>query len=282
MKLYNTTHVGETYLTREGYICEIINSSSKNGYCTVKIEDWVAERTYSAVKKGQVSYPYRTNMFMRQHIGEEYIDKNGYKYKVTNGGNKPGYVEITFLVYNIKKEVRMNHITLKQVNLTSKKLYEKLPLTIISEFLNSRKRHCTAKCPECNSEFTTRICSIANNSVYTCPTCSQERKGHNRSIYKNKKTAIYVLELINGLYKVGITQVGVHKRYQLYDKSIIKKVVLEQWFYDGVIPWDLEKKTLKAYREHSYKGEQMFRHTKNKEILTVNPLDFIIKGLNNV
>jgi predicted nucleic-acid-binding Zn-ribbon protein len=115
-----------------------------------------------------------------------------------------------------------------------------------------------------------------------CPKCAVNPVSNWKSdFYKNKATILYVLELPNNLYKIGITtQESVNHRYSSETTNF--KAIFTHTFKDGFYAHKYEQKLLKDLKAFLYKGEPVMSTVKTKEILTVNPVSIIksqIKGM---
>lgn len=105
-----------------------------------------------------------------------------------------------------------------------------------------------------------------------CPTCAKQLRGWNRSLYKESPTTVYVLELINGTYKIGITKAcNVYTRYTKQDRPYIKQIAFQVTMLNGLDAWDIEKQVLKKLASFKYKGPRIFIDTGVSEILTIDP-----------
>jgi hypothetical protein len=122
---------------------------------------------------------------------------------------------------------------------------------------------------------------ILREGTHKCPTCANEAKGWKRSLYKEKHTMLYLLKLKNGMYKVGITKAPSLKLRYGKDLNRVRTVLLQFIFLEGSIAWDIEKRVLQMFKQYKYKGPSVFKHTGNTEVLTINPLTFILKEINN-
>ena len=102
-----------------------------------------------------------------------------------------------------------------------------------------------------------------------CPKCA--KSGFN----PNKPAYLYYLKIIideeNVLYKIGITNRTVHKRYS---KSDLKKIVVlnEQYYEYGKDALNLESYIKQKFKEYAYKGVKVLE-SGNTEIFTINLLD---------
>jgi len=68
-KKYNKSHVKETYITKQGYTCKVIDGGSKHGYCTIKINNWITEVQFTHVKRGNIKYPLHPSVFNIAYVG---------------------------------------------------------------------------------------------------------------------------------------------------------------------------------------------------------------------
>jgi len=103
-KKYSRSHIGETRITKEGYECKIIDGGSKVGYCTIQINDWIAEVQYGNVKRGTIKYPYNPSVFNKGYVGEgsavaKVNRKNTKVYQIWNGMLQRAYCPR----YHVKK-----------------------------------------------------------------------------------------------------------------------------------------------------------------------------------
>ena len=119
---------------------------------------------------------------------------------------------------------------------------------------------------------------IFSGSSGVCPTCAKQLRGWNRSLYKNSPTTLYLLRLVNGLFKVGITKsCNVNYRYSVQDRENISEILFQTTILDGETAWNIEKQVLREMKASKYIGPQIFKDTGNTEIFTTNPLDTITK-----
>lgn len=123
--------------------------------------------------------------------------------------------------------------------------------------------------------------TILKESKHKCPTCANEARGWRRSLYKEKPTILYLLKLKNGMYKVGITKATSLKLRYGKDLDRVATILLQFTFLEGTNAWDIEKRILRKFRQYKYKGPDIFKHTGNTEVLTINPLTVILKEINN-
>jgi len=68
-KIYNKKHIGETFMTNERYYCEIVDGSTKRGYCTIRIRSYITEALIGNVKKGKIKYPYYPSLYGIGYLG---------------------------------------------------------------------------------------------------------------------------------------------------------------------------------------------------------------------
>ena len=117
-----------------------------------------------------------------------------------------------------------------------------------------------------------------------CPKCALAKRGWNKSIYKNIKTILYIVNVNNTYFKIGITKKSIKERYykDVRDGNIIT-TLLEQHFFDGSDAFDLEKKILRQTHIHKYSGPQVLTHGGDSELRTANIVNLtidLIKELN--
>lgn len=131
-----------------------------------------------------------------------------------------------------------------------------------------------------HGKFTTSL-AVIKRAKYICPNCADIYRGWNRSLYKNKPTTLYVLDLGNNLFKFGITKENdIYLRYAKVDHSKIKNINFQVTILEGSIAYDLEKVISKRFKNHKYHGEKIFTCTGNTEIITVDPSTFIKELIN--
>lgn len=131
-----------------------------------------------------------------------------------------------------------------------------------------------------HGKFTTSL-AVIKRAKYICPNCADIYRGWNRSLYKNKPTTLYVLDLGNNLFKFGITKENdIYLRYAKVDHSKIKNINFQVTILEGSIAYDLEKVINKRFKNHKYHGEKIFTCTGNTEIITVGPSTFIKELIN--
>jgi len=72
VKEYQSKNIGEVHTTNDelgSYELTVIDGGTKVNYCTVQIEDWISEVTYSNIKKGKIKYPYHPSVHDKGYIG---------------------------------------------------------------------------------------------------------------------------------------------------------------------------------------------------------------------
>lgn len=113
-----------------------------------------------------------------------------------------------------------------------------------------------------------------------CKECAVESLGWGKDRYTNKRTILYVLDLLDGNYKIGITfSNSVSTRYSGEPTYPIE---FEQVFEEGSLAWEIENSVLRQLRGYKYKGStKYFKKTKNTEVLTINPIETIKEFLMN-
>ena len=75
---YMSKHIGKEFISNEGYIIKVIAGGSKPGYCTISIDGYTAESSYSTLKSGQVRNPYHPSVYGKGCFGVgKYVSKNG-------------------------------------------------------------------------------------------------------------------------------------------------------------------------------------------------------------
>lgn len=94
---------------------------------------------------------------------------------------------------------------------------------------------------------------------YGCPECGIENGGFSRKDYiklaKGKKATLYIIKCFNDneeFYKVGITLVGVKKRFQNTNRLPYSYKIIHQ--YEGTAGdiWDVEKDILRRFNSEKY------------------------------
>ena len=122
------------------------------------------------------------------------------------------------------------------------------------------------KCKKCDYEWNTRPNDV--KSGYGCPKCFK-RKTHYQK-YHNKETILYYIYFPNkNVYKIGLTQSSVKKRYKS-DKE--KYIILSQKrFKDGYKAYLKEQDIIQKFKRHRYKGND-FLKAGNSELFDVNIL----------
>lgn len=121
-----------------------------------------------------------------------------------------------------------------------------------------------------------QLLEVLKDGKGICPKCAKQLRGWNRSLYKDSPTILYVLQLTNNTYKVGITKASsIEHRYTKQDRSYIKSVLFQATFLKGTDAWDLEKQVLRTFASYKYQGPQIFIDTGIAEILTENPYSYI-------
>lgn len=156
-----------------------------------------------------------------------------------------------------------------------------LPVNItvdLHSYVNSKTKM------KCNCEFHgpfLQLPEILINGKGVCPICAKQLRGWNRSLYKNSPTMLYLLELPNNLYKVGITKsCDIKTRYSKLDRAKIQDILFQVTIFDGILAWDIEKEVLRKCKNNRYIGPSIFSDTGNTEIFTINPIHIIKDILN--
>ena len=143
----------------------------------------------------------------------------------------------------------------------------------------SNKKNLIITCPTHGDFEQSPAAHICNKQG--CPKCANESQGFTPEKYAGKPAIFYVLELQNGLFKPGITtQKSVEKRYNQDNyTSIVKTILFQTTFKDGKEARQFEIDILKQFQNFKFKGSQVFPKVKNTEILTINPVETILKKL---
>ena len=156
-----------------------------------------------------------------------------------------------------------------------------LPEHITVDFL-SYKNNKTKM--ECHCEFHgpfKQLPEILAGGKGICPTCAKQLRGWNRSLYKDSPTTLYLLELPNNLYKVGLTKsCNVNTRYSVKDRQQIQNILFQVTILEGTVAWEIEKQILRQCKNNKYTGSNIFTDTGNTEIFTINPINIIKDILN--
>lgn len=149
----------------------------------------------------------------------------------------------------------------------------------VSHYVNNKtKLPCTCAY---HGEFLQLPETLFTEGTTSCPQCAKQLRGWNRSLYKSSPTTIYILDLGNNLYKLGITKsCDVYRRYAKEDHNLIKSIVFQVTILNGEIAWDIEKQVLKEMGQYRYKGISIFKNTGNTEIFTTDPLTILQKVIN--
>lgn len=108
-----------------------------------------------------------------------------------------------------------------------------------------------------------------------CRECGKKAAGNSKSFFKGKRTILYVIEASPGLFKVGITsKQSVEARYK--HKTLQSYTIHFQCsFFDGYEAFLVERQIIEHFKHFTYIGVPILKKTKNTEILTVNPVNFI-------
>jgi len=129
----------------------------------------------------------------------------------------------------------------------------------------------TIICNGCSQEFQQTPHNHLKGSG--CPDCSRADQGWGSSRFRGKPTIFYVVSLGNSSYKVGITTRSVTSRYS--GESVNIKILYQTTFLDGLDAWNLEKLVLQRLSTAKYSGPSLLTRTGTKEILTVNPVEYL-------
>lgn len=144
-------------------------------------------------------------------------------------------------------------------------------------YVNNRV-NVTIKCNTCLNTFTQYPPDHCNRGC-GCPTCGWQKSGWGASTYKDKRTELYVLLLVNGMYKIGITKRTVELRYATDSENIVE-ILYRKVFENGAEAWELENKVLREFVEFKVKEPtMMFKFTGSNEIITKNPVEWLERGI---
>lgn len=122
---------------------------------------------------------------------------------------------------------------------------------------------------------------ISSSKKAGCPTCANIVNKFTKKFYTGKQTIFYVLHLTDSdTFKVGITTTSINHRYRLENPPAYT-VVFEQHFFNGLHAWLLEKAVIKYFKKYKYTGKMLFKYTKNSEIFTLSPINFITQRIIN-
>ena len=101
-----------------------------------------------------------------------------------------------------------------------------------------------------------------------CPSCA--KSGFN----KNKNAILYYLKFNNkNIYKIGITNNSVQKRYSVPERNLFHILKIEK-FECGVDAFEKEQFMLRKLKNFKYKGNDLL-DSGNTELVTVNPLLYL-------
>lgn len=127
-------------------------------------------------------------------------------------------------------------------------------------------------CP-IHGDFTQKLnCHLAGQG---CKECRKKAAGNSKTFFKGKRTILYVIEVLPNLFKIGITsKESVEARYRhkiLYPYSTL----FQCSFLDGYEAFCAEAAIIEHFKAYSYLGLPVLKKTKNTEIITVNPTEYI-------
>jgi hypothetical protein len=196
------------------------------------------------------------------HGDFQQLPTNHYKYECNLCGNKKIKETETKSLEQFIEESLLLH--------NSKYSYENAVYT-------GARNHLLVTCPD-HGDWS--IMPTNHLKGHGCPECKYAQNHFKRSYYKNLPTILYVAEINEtGLYKIGITKQTFSIRYANEPK--ITNSAFEISFIDGRDAWDFEKEIVRHFKELKYKGPQVLKYTKNTEILTVNPINYIKQRIVN-
>jgi len=104
-KEYGKKHIGTYFLTNEGYTAKVIAPSTKPGYITIKIEEWVIERQVAVIKTGEIKYPFKPSVFGVGYFGVGKYTSKHFSYNTWNNMIARCYDSKTQEKYPTYKEV---------------------------------------------------------------------------------------------------------------------------------------------------------------------------------
>jgi len=119
-----------------------------------------------------------------------------------------------------------------------------------------------------------------------CPTCALTKRGWNRSIYTGAPAILYIVEVSNTTFKIGITKKSLKERYykDVQDGATID-TVMEYHFIEGTDAYDIEKTVLNLTKDSTYKGSPLLTNGGNTELRTQSHqslIEHLIKELHEI
>jgi len=100
-----------------------------------------------------------------------------------------------------------------------------------------------------------------------CPNCAD-------CSFSTTKPALFYIIKVGDLYKIGVTNRSVYKRYE--DEGIEYKVVYSENLSTGREALDIENAVKTLFNLYKYTGKSPFSKTGTTELFTINPLSVIL------
>ena len=112
-----------------------------------------------------------------------------------------------------------------------------------------------------------------------CSKCADEKKEkfHTIETYRNKKTTLYYIQILDNTFKIGLTIRGLTSRYTSDELKKIK--VIKEWtFEDGAKAFVVEKQILNENKQSKYTGPKLL-NSGHTEMFNTDIYSNILKGI---
>ena len=147
-------------------------------------------------------------------------------------------------------------------------------IKIIGDKFNGMSKSVQHECPSCKSTDWYPIPSDVLNCKSTqCRNCANGANSYTR--YKSKRTKLYYIK-VDDMYKIGLTQTEVNKRYYKEINNGINIQPIREWvFTDGYEAYKLEQKVLRLFNHLQYTGKKVLINGGNTELFSSDILEEI-------
>jgi len=258
-----------------------------------KIDERTLKQLKTAVDKDMCVECRELARSRRRHkkSSEEFITKalqihgNTYNYAQVEYKGSTTAVEILCNTHGVFRQAPMNHLRGKGCKKCATAKLRKTPEEFAEEF---NRLHPTITLLESYTGALDRIAVSCICGHLWKPVASELLRGSSCPVcsiagYKtNKPGKLYYLKIRNEdtfVYKIGITNLSVHKRLNVHDREkVVAKVVWE--FIDGQEAYDREQCILQIYKEFKYSGPPILK-SGNTELFTKDVGNYFTKDNHN-
>lgn len=233
---------------------------------------------------------------MKKHSLEDFVNTSNhihgdkYDYSLVNYINRRTKVKIICPKHGVFEQVPGNHIHSKQgcILCRNEKHADNITYTIenfqtlsnkihdgkydvLSKIRNDNITMLSLRCPE-HGVFEQRASDHITNKA-GCRKCNVS------GFDVNKPGMLYYLR-IGDLFKIGITNLNVKKRFGRYVKDLKLIEIVKTWNYQsGQNAYDMERYIIKHFEKFKYRGDPVLIGGGNTELFTKDILQLVLKDV---